>query len=105
MRARDRLARPQPLQVEVLDDSGVGEDANVDDNLVALLVGIDVVKGKAGVGLEWPGVCTGAPVKEMKPRAQLRLVLVVLDVRAAAGGQPQRVDDERELGQDQPALT
>ncbi len=48
----DRLARAQSLEVEVLDHPGVLESAQVDDDLVALLIGVDVVEGEAGVGLE-----------------------------------------------------
>ena len=47
--AADRLAGAQPLEVEVLDDPGVGVGADVDDHLLALLEGVDVVEGEAGV--------------------------------------------------------
>ena len=46
----DRLARAQAVEVEVLDDLGVGEGADVDDHLVAVLVGVDVVEAEAGLG-------------------------------------------------------
>ena len=51
LRPGDRLAGAQALEVEVLDDLRVVEDADVDDHLVAVLVGVDVVKAEAGVGL------------------------------------------------------
>jgi hypothetical protein len=48
--ARDRLARSQALEVQILDDAGVGVGAHVDHHLAVALEGVDVVEGEAGLG-------------------------------------------------------
>ena len=104
VRLGDRLAGAQPLEVEVLDDLGVVEGADVDHDLVAVLVGVDVVEAEARLGLERAGALAGGAVEELEPRAELGLPAVVLDVGAAAERERQRVDHERELGEHEPAL-
>ncbi len=104
LRPGDGLAGAQAFEVEVLHDLRVVEDADVDHHLVAVLVGIDVVKAEAGVGGERPSRLARGPIQEGEAGAELGLPAVVLDVRAAAGRQPERVDHERELGQHEPAF-
>ncbi len=100
----DRLAGTQAVEVQVLDDARVGQRAQVDDDLVAVLVGVDVVEGKARVGLEAVDCLAGGAVDQREARAELGLPPVVLDVRASGQRERQRVDDERELGEHDPAF-
>ena len=65
IRGSDRLPGPQPLQVEVLDDPGVGVGADVDHDIASLLVGVDVVEGEAGLGLERADALSGLAVEEV----------------------------------------
>ena len=70
-----------------------------------VLVGVDVVKAEARIGLERAGALPGACGRRAWKRVpQLGLPAVVLDVGAAAERERRRVDDERELGEHEPAL-
>ena len=86
VRTRGRLTRAQPLQVEVLDDLRIGVGAEVDDDVVAIVVGVDVVKGEAGVGLEARRALAGGAIEEREARSPLGLPAVVLDVRDGRTG-------------------
>ena len=97
-------ALAQPVQVEVLDDRGVGVDAGVDDKLVAVLVGVDVMEGEAGVGLERAADRPGRAVDEDEPGAALGPPAIILSIWPPGQREAQRVDRPRELGQDVPAL-
>ena len=64
-----------------------------------------MVEGEAGVGLERRRATSPVrAVDEREARAALGLPAVVLDVRPARQRERERVDDERELGQHEPAL-
>ena len=62
------------------------------------------MEAEAGVGLERAEHLAPAPVDQREPGAALGLPAVVLDVGTAGERQRQRVDDERELGEHDPAL-
>jgi hypothetical protein len=51
VRLRDRLAGAQPLQAERRDDLRVLVGAEVDDDVVAVLVGVDVVEDEERVAV------------------------------------------------------
>ena len=46
----DRLPGAQAREVELIDDAGVAIGDEVDDDVVAVLVGVDVVEGEDGIG-------------------------------------------------------
>src|ERR1039458_10273076 len=90
--------------IELLDYARVRGGAQIDDDLAALLVGVDVMEGEAGVSLEARGRLAGGAIHEREARAEFRLPAIVLDVRPSGQCQRQRIDDVRELGEHEVAL-
>ena len=77
---RDRRSGPKILHVEVPDDRGVVVGAYVYHDLAVLLVGVDMVKRKAGIGLEGTRGLTGRPIDERQTGSALGLPAKILDV-------------------------
>jgi hypothetical protein len=68
----DRLRRAQSSQIELIDNVGIRKRDDVDDQVVAGLIGVDVMKGEGGIGFRRRDRATAVLLEHMKPQAALR---------------------------------
>ena len=100
----DRLAGAQALQAQRRHDRGVLVGAEVDHDVLAVLERVDVMEDEERVGVPVADVLAAVAVEHDEARAVLRAPAEVLDERAVAERELQRVDRVRVLGQDRVAL-
>ena len=93
-RGIDGFAGAQVRQIELVDNAGVVIGDDVDDEVGAFLIGVDVMEGEGRVGRLGSDERAAVLVEHVKAQAALGQPAIVADERRRRHHQPQRIDDE-----------
>src|SRR5581483_2733415 len=100
----ERGAGAEPGEIELIDNGRVGIGDHVDDETIALFIGVDVVKGEQGLAGRGRDLAAAVLFHDMEPKSALGLPAVVPDEGFAGKFEVERAHGQGELDQHEVAF-